>query len=213
MTDLLEAMELLTKGTTEHVAQKNTKGEWVKHKVKHPSLLERMAEAVTPSSNRTAGSAATAATRSPIDLEALFKYRTMVNAIHSWCRIEKITATYPENPVKDLERWYVARLTRTTNDDFYIRELTSWATTIRNKIDPPESFYLTGPCPICGKTEWGNMIDGGGTRAIEIRYRLDEHTDTMKDESAICHACSPVTMWVGHDAIVELADEIKEKRA
>ncbi|MET0716395.1 MAG: hypothetical protein ABWY57_15930 [Mycetocola sp.] len=210
MTDLLEAVDALTQPVIEHIAQKSDTGKWLKaHTVTRPPLLQQMADAVTPSSNRTAGSAASADTRTPIDLGALFEYRKMAAQIGDWCRIVNIPPT--RDAVTDLRRWYTARLAIADGEDrFYIRALTAWGNTIRNYLEPPESFVPEYGCPVCGATTWGDMINGGGPWPIEVKYRVDEQGITS-DEVALCRPCRAV--WEGHDAIVELSDEMKEKQA
>lgn len=216
MTDpLLEAVDALAKPVVTHFAQKSDAGKWLKaHTITRPPLLQQMAEAVMPSGANKANGAPTAPnTRSLIDLEALFEFRKMVAAIGSWCRIEDVMPERnPANPVKDLERWYVARLARRDLDDrFYITQLAGWVRIIRNKLDPPESFTAEIPCPICQTTTWGDMINGGGMWPIEVKYRLDEDTGHMTEETALCRPCKAV--WVGHASVMELADEAHEKRA
>lgn len=210
MTALLDAVEALTKPTINHIAQKDDHGKWLRaHTVKSEPLLQQFADAVQPSSNRTTGSAATAATRAPIDLEAAFEFAKMASQIGDWCRMVGVPAT--RHPVEDLQRWYVARLTlRDVDDRFYIRALGSWAGIIRNHLDPPEKFVPEGLCPVCGGGSWGDAINGGDLWPIIVKYRLDDD-DQMTDETALCRLCQIV--WDGRDSIEELADEMNEKRA
>ncbi|MEX8031700.1 DNA translocase FtsK [Microbacterium sp. 20-116] len=69
-TDLLDAVNTLTKEQHENIAQKNDDGRWLKaHTVTHPCLLQRMHDTVTPSSKRDTSSASSASTRAPLNLE------------------------------------------------------------------------------------------------------------------------------------------------
>lgn len=207
MTDLLDAVDELTKPEHRHLAQKDDFGKWIKvHSVTDPPLLQRMQDAVHPSTNKNAGSAASASTRAPADLEAMFEYAKMTSQIRDWCRMQTVTVL--RDPIRDLRRWYTSTLTQPVLEQFYIRQLRQWATTIRNHLDPPETFVAKHPCPVCGAQGWGDAINGGDTWPIEIRYRKDE-TDRVTDEIALCRPCRAV--WVGHDAILELADEMNEK--
>lgn len=212
MTALLEAVDALTKETHDHIAQKDDDGKWLKaHTVTMPPLLVRMHESVMPSSGTDGGSKSAKSTRSPVDLDALFEFAKMTSQIGDWCRIAGTPVT--RDPVTDLRRWYTDRLTQTPDehdDRFYLGQLRAWANIIRNHLYPPERFTPEIPCPVCGAKEWGDMINGGGTWPIEVRYRKDDD-GTMSDETALCRPCR--TVWQGHDAIVELAEEAAEKTA
>lgn len=207
MVDLLEAVDELTLEQHEHVAQKSDDGRWLKaHTVTHASLLQRMADAVTPSSNRDTASASSAATRSPIDTVALFEYAKMTTAIKDWCRIAGVPPQ--RDPGDGLRKWYTARLADNDRDDtWYTRQLTGWANLIRDHLNPPQSFTVTRRCPICHTTAWGDAISGGDTWPIEVRYRRDDDGQ-MSDEVARCRVCQGA--WIGHEAIIELAEELSE---
>lgn len=208
MVDLLEAVDELTLEQHEHVAQKADDGRWLKaHTVTHASLLQRMADAVTPSTGRDNSSKSSAATRSPVDADALFEYVKMSAAIKSWCLMVQVAPD--RDPAVGLRKWYVARLAQPNEDDaWYTRQLTGWANIIRNHLNPPQSFTIKAPCPVCLVTGYGNAIDGGDTWPIEVRYRLEDDT-RVTDETARCRSCQAV--WGGHDAVRELADELEEK--
>lgn len=207
MNTLLDAVDDLTKPEHQHIAQKDDSGRWLKaHTVTHPPLLQRMHDAVQPSSNRTAGSASSASTRSPIDLDALFEYAKMTSQIRDWCRIEGVVPH--RDPVAALRQWYVARFARPEEDHaWYTRRLTGWARTIRDHLNPPETFTVRQPCPVCGAEGWGDQINGGDTWPIEVRYRLTD--ERMTDEMALCRPCK--TVWEGADAVRELAEELDER--
>jgi hypothetical protein len=207
MVDLLAAVDALTLVEHDHVAQKSDDGRWLKaHTVTHPSLLQRMADAVTPSSNRDTASASSASTRSPIDTVALFEYAKMSTQIKSWCLMVKVAPD--RDPAVGLRRWYTARLADNDRDDtWYTRQLTGWANLIRDHLNPPQSFTIKAPCPVCLSTGFGDAINGGDTWPIEVRYRLTDDV-RVTDEIARCRVCQAV--WQGHDAVTELADELSE---
>lgn len=205
--DLLTAVDTLTKPEHRHLAQKDDFGKWIKvHSITDPPLLQRMHDAVHPSSNKTAGSASSASTRSPADLDAMFEYAKMTSQIRDWCRMQRVQPS--RDAIVDLRRWYTSTLINPVHEPFYTRQLTQWATIIRNHLDPPETFTAKHPCPICGAKAWGDAINGGDGWPIEIRYRKDE-TDRMVDEMALCRPCKAV--WIGHAAVMELAEEMDEK--
>lgn len=208
MKDLLEAVDALTLVEHEHIAQKSDDGRWLKaHTVTHPSLLQRMADAVTPSTGRDNASKSSAATRSPVDADALFEYAKMSAAIKSWCLMVRVAPD--RDPAVGLRRWYVARLAQPGEDDaWYTRQLTSWANIIRNHLNPPQSFTIKAPCPVCLVTAFGNEIDGGDTWPMQVRYRMTDNNE-MVDTMAICRACA--TVWPGYESVAELAEEVGEK--
>lgn len=209
MTTLLDAVDALTLPEVNHLAQKDDLGHWLKAvTVTHAPLLVRMREATFPSSNKTTGSASSASTRSLADLEAMHQYALMASQIGDWCRIAGVQPT--RDPVHDLRAWYVTTLTNTVDTGWHTRKLHAWASVIRNHLDPPESFIAEHPCPVCHTTAYGNAVDGGDRYPIEVRYRKPDHGG-MTDEHATCRVCR--TTWVGHDAILELADELHENSA
>lgn len=208
---LLDAVDALTKPVINHVAQKTDAGAWLRVKtIEHVPLLQQMHDSVHPSSNAKDGSGSSKSTRSVIDLDALFEYAKMSSAIRSWCNILKVQPT--RDPVVDLRRWYVAFTALPEHDDtFYRRELRRWAGIIHKHLDPPQSFVPEGACPICGQTSWGDRINGGDMWPIVVEYRIDDNTGNTKDHTALCRLCR--TLWEGYDSVMELAEEINEKRA
>lgn len=210
MTELLDLVDDLTLPEHQHLAQKDDQGRWLKAvTVTHPPLLDRMREAVFPSTEKNGGSVSAAHTRSPADLDAMFQFAKMASAIGDWCRIAGIGAT--REPGRDLRRWYASRLADVDRDDtFYRGQLRSWIGVIRNHLDPPESFTIRHACPICSTVAYGDAVNGGDGYPIQVRYRKDE-TDSMVDEVATCRACG--VSWLGHAALMELAEEVHERAA
>jgi hypothetical protein len=205
---LLAAVEALTKPVIDHVAQKTDAGKWIRaHTVEHEPLLTQMHDKVWPSSGNDANSKAAPQERSLADNTALFEYAKICSAIADWVRMAGGKAG--RLPIDNLEQWarlHMADLDR--DDDWYIRALHGWAYAIRKFLDKPTAFTLTGACPVCHATEWGNMIDGGGMRVLRVEYVLDEN-ERIRDMNALCQACRIV--WEGRDAVEELADELNEK--
>jgi len=210
MTDLLDVIDELTKPKVEHVAQRTDGGEWIRtHTVDLPPLLQRMHDAVWPSSNTDTSSSSSKHERSPLDVSALFEYAKMCAAIGSWCRILDVKPT--RDPIKDLRAWYAATLKVNDFDTaWYLREVRKWKHTIEAHLDPPKAFEAKAACPICDTTGWGDPYNGGSSWPIEIRYRITD-TGRMADETATCRACR--TVWHGHDSVMELADELGERHA
>jgi hypothetical protein len=210
MTDLQDAVNELTQPIIEHMAQIGDDGKWIRtHTVEHPPLLHQLQDAVNPSNNTADGSAASPSTRSILNFEALFLFAKISSEIKSWCLIRHIKPERPLDRIADLDAWAEdARNDAGLAGDFYIRRLRLWAVQIRETLNPGESFEAKVECPICGATSWGDAINGGGLWSIGVTYRLDERGH-MVDERALCRACS--TVWVGHAAIMDLAEEAHEK--
>lgn len=214
--ELRDAVDALAKPTFEHVAQKFTTnehpdGEWRTHTVEIPSLLEQMRNQVNPSGDANGGSGAAKHTRSLGDLEAMLAYAKIDAQIRNWCRVIRITPARVAET--DLLAWY-QRARPLLDDDqarWYRQTMQGWVNLIRNHLDRPERFTAPHPCPICKTTAWGDAIDGGDRFPIEVRYRLDDD-ERMVDEVATCRIPVCAAKWYGHDAVVELAEEMNEKQ-
>lgn len=207
---LLAAVEALTKPVIDHVAQKTDTGKWIRaHTVEHAPLLEQMHDKVWPSSGNDGNSKAAPQERSLADNNALFEYAKICSAIADWVRMAG--GKPGRDPILNLCQWARLHMAHTNrDDDWYVRALHGWAYTIRGYLDKPRNFTIPGACPVCGATAWGDQINGGGMHVIKVEYRLDpDNGENVKDESALCQACR--TLWSGHDAVVELADELNEK--
>jgi hypothetical protein len=213
MTDtnsLLDAVDALTKERTEHMAQTDDDGKWLRtHTTQHPPLLTELKNAINPSSNTAAGSSALASTRNLIDSDALFEYGKMTSAIGDWCRIYKVPTT--RDPITDLRRWYIGFELNPSDSGWHEKELRRWAATIRGILNPPTlTIPVEGACPVCLATEWGDIINGGGTQPVQVRVWVDEDSGAATGHTALCRACRAV--WSGFDAVMELGEEVNEKK-
>lgn len=206
MTDLLDAVDALTKPRIEHLPQIDDDGKWLKaHTVEHPPLLVQLKEAVNPSTNTAAGSSSLASTRNLVDSDALFEYSTMTAAIGDWCHI--IQSERTRDPVVDLRRWYIA-FNRTDSDpSFYLAELNRWAKLIRNILEPPKRMEVTTPCPVCDKRTWTDPEGNELLFPVVVEYKVPQDGEAIKP-TALCRACDAV--WKGFDAVKELAEELNE---
>jgi hypothetical protein len=205
---LLAAVEALTKPVTTGFPEKDAQGRWRRvHEVHHDPLLKQMRDAVWPSGENNGGASASANERIPLDSHMLVEYAKIASQIKSWA----VRAGYPpsRDTITDLNHWYL-KVSRDRDFDptWSIRTLEGWEAHIIRLLAKPKSFVIEAPCPICGATEWGERIHGGGMWPIKVEYVLDE-TDHMKDESALCQVCR--TLWDGHDSVMELAEELSEK--
>lgn len=212
-TDLLTAVQALTRPQVEHFTQKDDDGGLVKiHSIEHACLLDELAAAVNPSTNKSAGSASMASTRNLIDSDALFEWSKMSAAIGGWCRIVGVTPT--RNRVHDLDAWYVRFTAIPHLDDndieWYRIELRRWANLIRNMLEPPKRFELTTPCPVCKSDTWVNP-DGETVRhPILVQYRVSPEGAPVKP-SARCRNEDCDAEWDSIEAIEELGEELQER--
>ena len=214
---ILDVLDELTKERKDHIVPRNDDGTLGKaHKVTVKPLLVQIREATYPSGEQNGGTGSLPATRSVLDVDALHLH-TRINAfIRAWCYQVNVTPT--QDGCVDLRRWFV--MWDSLNPDeaeqaHHLKMMRSWVRAIRDHLDPPKRFTDPGPCPVCGGTEWGDQINGGGQHPIEISYRLTED-GSRYDEKAICRRCAQVTgqatVWEGYEAVKELADELAEKR-
>ncbi|WP_138945264.1 hypothetical protein [Plantibacter sp. M259] len=222
MTDLLDAVQALTRTTVEHIKPSDDTGRPLPthtcaqlcnglstHTVESPSLLVQLAEAVKPSTNTTAGSSSLAHTRNIIDGTALFHLAKISSAIRDWCRMAEVTPGH--NPVTNLNAWYVA-FTRYDNDpEWRIRELTKWARTITNILKPPVREELPYPCPVHHTDQWVDDMGNGGNHPLVLEYQRGEDGQVI-DPRVRCRDAVCAVSWEGEDAMSELGDEVEEKR-
>lgn len=210
MTELLDAVDALTKPEVTSSPVKDDAGNWVKaHTVTLPPLLTQLKDAVNPSTNSTAGSSSLASTRNLIDGDALFEYSKMTAAIGDWCHIAKSERT--RDPITDLRRWYVVFMQTENDPAFYISQINKWVAKIRRLLNPPQTITLEQACPVCGAKEWGGLEAGGGPHPIQVEFWFDEDTGKASGHAATCRACRIV--WQGFDAVKELAEEVSENSA
>jgi hypothetical protein len=208
MSDLLDAVDALTKPQVTGVAQKNAAGRWIRvHEVKHDPLLTVIHDAVWPSGENNGGASTPANERLPLDSHMLYEYSKIASQIIGWAIEAGLRPT--RNPIKDLEAWYVTTLAdRNFDPSFRIGRLRGWEAHIRRLLAKSGKFTIEAPCPICGATAWGDMFNGGGLWPIKVEYVIEDD-GRLTDHSALCQACR--TVWEGHDSVTELADELNEK--
>lgn len=201
MTDLLEAVDDLT--LPRNVKVETDDGHtWATE----DPLLVQLQEAVSSSIRSGSGSGGAPWTRNVLDGDALHQAAIITSQIGDWCRMAGIKAT--RDPVKDLRAWYVARLTATNPETFYLDQLRKWATQIRGMTNPPKTIEITSPCPICGQGEYVNDLGESVKHPLALTYRLDAG-NLRHAAKVICRACGNI--WQGDEAMVELRDELDEK--
>lgn len=207
---ILDTLDELTKERREQHVPALDDGTFGKaQKITVKPLLTRIRERTYPSGEQNGGSAGLKSTRAPIDFDALAVLSPIIATINAWCMLEEVDLV--RDPAVDLRRWYFRWEAHPREDyerEFHEKHMRRWVRQIKDYLDPPVTFDADDPCPICGSTEWGDVINGGGSHPIRIQYRKID--GAMRDERALCRACQ--TVWDGHDAVTELGDELAEKR-
>jgi hypothetical protein len=206
---LLAAVEALTKPTTTGVARKNPKtGLWERAgSVTHDPLLQQIHDRVMPSGENNGGAATAPNERLPFDAHMMYEYSRIASQIRGWAVEAGATTRRPT--IAELEFWHMQVIQdRNFDTGWYVLQLRKWERHIRRLLSKTGSFIIEAACPICGATEWGNMIDGGGLYPIKVEYVVDDDGH-LTDHTALCQACR--TMWEGLDSVDELATELNEK--
>src|SRR5690606_28597879 len=104
--------------------------------------------------------------------------------------------------------WHAKFLTYDGPAEFYIGQMTAWASQIRAMVNPPKTVEITAPCPVCGQGEYMNDLGENVKNPLQLLYRPDAD-NLNRSAKVMCRACE--TVWAGGDAMAELRDEIDEK--
>ena len=170
------------------------------------ALLVQLREAVSSSLNSGSGAGGLPSTRNVLDSDALHKAAIITSQIGDWCYQAGVKAT--RDAVADLRSWHAAFISHDEPDEFYLRQMRTWATQIRAMVNPPKTIEITAPCPVCGQGEYVNDLGERIVNPLALTYRPD--SDHMwKNSRVLCRACA--TVWVGGDAMEELRDELNER--
>jgi hypothetical protein len=220
--DLLDAIDELTKPVVLHFPQVGDDGKWLRaHTTQLPSLLAQLEAAIHSSISGKAGGG-DPATRAVLNSDALFEFARIRSTLGDWCRIEKVRVT--RDVSSDLRRWYVARLTRETDDEFYVRELVKWAGIIRYRLEPACTWEVDAACPTCKKFTWtdtfetpeGAELEWVRNRPILVEYRLGAR-DILSASLGTCRACG--AEWKGSSGLrsmrwdIDHAEDEEEREA
>ena len=186
MSELLDAVEALTKPRKSKVVQSNAAGITCTSVVVLPSLLEQLDQSISSSMGRSTAGASLASQSSPLDTGALFEAMKITSQIEQWCRGVGVRAT--RSAAVDLPAWYVATLSQRDDHDRHVRQLQKWAHLIESLLDRPREKDLPDECPQCGAKSWWR--DGAEYfRPLIVRYRED---DPVGSAMAACRACEKV---------------------
>lgn len=170
------------------------------------ALLVQLREAVSSSLNSGSGAGGLPSTRNVLDGDALHKAAIITSQIGDWCYQAGVKAT--RDAVTDLRSWHAAFISRDEPDEFYLRQMRTWATQIRAMVNPPKTIEITAPCPVCGQGEYVNDLGERITNPLVLTYRPDDG-NLWRGSKVMCRACDAV--WQGGDAMEELREELNEK--
>lgn len=191
MTDLLEAVDLVTKP----VVSKILREDGTLHTVRLPSLLEQIEEAVTSCIGSGGGGGTT--TGNVLNSAALYEVMKIRAAIDSWRHMVGLRRI--PDLVQGLRDWGEV-FTRTGKEgEFYIDQIRSWAHLIKDTLDPPKRVPLVGPCVMCGASTYPNAEgeEVGNPVILEYPHELG-HLDEAK---AYCRHPDCGAAWVGEMSI------------
>jgi hypothetical protein len=208
VTELLDAVDELTKPVVSHFPQVGDDGKWLRaHTATFPPLLTQLEAAIISSTSGRAGGG-DPATRAVLNSGALFDFMRITSQIRDWCHIEKVATS--KDAGADLRRWYVAFVVHEKPHEFHIRELHRWAGTIRTLLEPPRRVPVTAACVVCDALQWVDADGDTHPYPVVIEYH-DGEPDILATATAICRACEKV--WRGSRELRALRFEIDEREA
>jgi len=188
MTDLLDAVDALTKPTRTKVIQGD-----VVTVVHHDPLLVQLEAAIRSSIGGTISGGGLSSERNLLDNDALFESMKITDAIGSWCRLAGVKPT--RVPADDLLAWFEAN---PDAGEFYTNQLVGWAKFIRAKMDPTKALEVKGECPECGSVVWVDVEGSEHPRPVLVTYQPENPLNTVQ---AVCRAAECLADWQGETAI------------
>lgn len=198
MTQLLDALEALTKPRRSKTVQTNDAGITCTSPVELPALLEQLENAILGSFGSDGGSSTSSPgnERNMVDSDALFQFAKISTEVVDWCLTRKVKAT--RKPLADLAAWHAARTEEhAERDSYYTRRLESWAAMIENKLRPKKRLEITEPCPICGADKWVDAEGEVMRFPVVVEYEADGGAGLMDGASAVCRNASCQYVWAG----------------
>ena len=209
MTDLLAAVDSLTKPRHSKTVQSNEAGITCVSPVELPPLLDDLNAAIYASMGGNTSGASDPATRAPVNILALQTLMRISEQVAGWARMAGVVVD-KENTTSTLRRWYVKFSERQISgevESMYVSQMKAWESQIINALDPPREKDLPGACPSCSAVEWWQAATGERfSRPLVIRYRPDDE-DMIGNATGTCRACTKV--WSAR----ELQYEIEEAEA
>jgi len=192
MSDLLSAVDALTKPRHSKTVQSNEAGITCVSPVELPPLLDDLNDAIYASMGGNTSGASDPATRAPVNILALQTLMRISEQVAGWARMAGVVVD-KENTTSTLRRWYVKFSQRQISgevESMYVSQMKAWESQIINALDPPREKDLPSDCPSCGASEWWK--DGERfRRPLVIRYRADDG-DMIDNATGMCRACAQV---------------------
>jgi hypothetical protein len=212
MTDLLNALNALTKPRKSKVVMTNDHGVTCTSLVELPALLEQLENAILGSFGSDGGSSTSSPgnLRNVVDSDALYQFAKISTEVVDWCRTRKVPAT--RKPMVDLKAWHEARISD-ERDSYYTRRLTLWASAIEEKLRPKKRLEITEPCPICGADKWVDAEGEVMRFPVVVEYDADGGAGLMDGASAICRNASCQYVWSGGRELRQLRWDIDAREA
>lgn len=206
---LLDAVDLLTRPIRSKVIQDGPVGSGLAGShtvtVELPPLLTQLEEAIRGTVG-VGGSGSLANERNMLDGDALYRFTLISSTIREWARIVGAEVD-KQNPAQTLRSWFVLFQQRRNSlevEQFYTKQLTSWASQIGAKLNPPRVWDLPYACPVClASTWWSKNTHEEYPRPLVIEYR-ETGASLVEDARALCRSCEKV--W----SVRELKFQIEE---
>jgi hypothetical protein len=207
---LLDAVDALTKPIRSKVIQDPPPGAgWeLSHTVtvELPPLLQQLEDAIRGGLVGVGGSGSLANERNMLDGDALYRFTIISSTIRDWARIVGAEVD-KQSPASTLRSWFVLFQQRRNSlemERFYTKQLTSWASQIDAKLNPPRVWDLPHACPVClASSWWSKNTHEEYPRPLVIEYRETGAT-LVEDARALCRSCEQV--WT----VRELKFQIEE---
>jgi len=213
MSDLLDAVDDLTKPQRQKFMQDTVDGGTVMVTVCQGSLLEQLDAAIRSNMGGTTAGSSDPATRSLANAAALMKMMQISSVIIDWARIHGAPIT-KGSPQTTLRAWYVTFNGSPHSPEIraeHTKQLRRWAVQINAVLDPPREKDLPDACPLCGATEWWDPANGDKySRPLVIRYRPADD-GLVRDATGHCRACAKV--WNARELAYEIEVADTARRA
>jgi hypothetical protein len=207
MSDLSEAVDLLTNPRDVTTIIKDDNGDWQGfHNETHPPLLTLLLEGTGTSRGPKSREDPL-----PIDADALELWGQVHDLIRVWCK--KLRVTFTDDLNDTVRRWHSAhadgvrsgRIGEGTDLDV-TRMVQGWVRMIENKFDPPEKREWSSHCvaDIVFQNDAGDIETRKcGARRITVNGAEGFAIDlNVTDLTATCRQCGNV--WAGEEQLAEL---------
>lgn len=194
MSELLDAVDELTKPQTVTVIQSYKDHPDKKTQIVHPPRLDQLRAAISEAMSSDGSSSALASQRNLLNTSALYDWLMITNRINDWAQIEKSRVTR-NDPGRTLRAWYakwIGKEREPASVNYHLRYLQKWVAQIDTTLDPPRIKDLPDACPICDATAWWNpKTREQYPRPLIVTYR-ETGPNMIQDARGMCRACEEV---------------------